>query len=396
MRDFDWTSPTRFVFGRGAEEKIGPWARESKLERAVVIYGRGHVLRDGLLDRVTSSLDDAGIAHVELGGVRPNPEVNKVREGVALAKESGADLIVAVGGGSVIDTAKATAAGALYEGDVWDFYRRPDPVRPTGALPIAAVPTIPAAGSESSDSTVIQNDETRTKCSFHADFVRPRVAFMNPELTMSLPAWQTFSGICDMCAHIFERFFSASGDVPVTDGISLSVLRSIRTEAIRLRRDPSNYDARASIMWASTLAHNGLCGLGRTEDWASHALEHELSAAHPEITHGAGLAVVFPAWMRHVYEEKPNRFALLGKEMFGLVPTGNEKADALAAIDLVQDFFVSLGMPRYLDEFGLTPGDVDDLVESLVRTKGESFGNFKRLGAADARSIYLSAFEPHD
>jgi alcohol dehydrogenase YqhD (iron-dependent ADH family) len=396
VRDFEWTSPTRFVFGHDAEEKIGAWARESQLTRAVVVYGKGHVLKSGLLDRVASSLDDSGIAHVELGGVRPNPEVAKVREGVALAKESGADFIVAVGGGSVIDTAKATAAGALYDGDVWDFYQRPNPVKPTCALPIAAVPTIPAAGSESSDSTVIQNDETRTKCSFHADFVRPRVAFMNPELTMSLPAWQTFSGISDMCAHIFERFLSASEDVPVTDNISLSVLRSIRTEALRLRRDPSSYDARASIMWASTLAHNGLCGLGRTEDWASHALEHELSAARPEITHGAGLAVVFPAWMRYVHEENPARFALLGREMFGLVPTGDSKADALCAIDAVQDFFVSLGMPRYLDEFGLTPADVDGLVESLTRTKGESFGNFKRLGAADARAIYLSAFEPRD
>lgn len=396
MRDFEWTSPTRFVFGRDAEEKIGAWARESRLGRAVIVYGKGHVLKSGLLDRVTSALDDAGVAHVELGGVRPNPEVAKVREAVALAKETGADFVVAVGGGSVIDTAKATAAGALYGGDVWDFYRRPDPVRPTGALPIAAVPTIPAAGSESSDSTVIQNDETHTKCSFHADFVRPRVAFMNPELTMSLPAWQTFSGICDMCAHIFERFFSASEDVPVTDGISLSVLRSIRTEALRLRRDPSNYEARASIMWASTLAHNGLCGLGRTEDWASHALEHELSAAHPEITHGAGLAVVFPAWMRHVYRENPARFALLGREMFGLVPTGDAEADALTAIDAVQDFFVSLGMPRHLDEFGLTPDDVDDLVESLTHTKGASFGDFRQLGAADAHAIYLSAFEPRD
>lgn len=396
MKDFEWTSPTQFVFGHSAEEKVGPWASKQGLRKAIVIYGQGHVIRSGLLERICSSLDAAGIARVELGGVRPNPKIEKVREGIELAKAEGVDLVVPVGGGSTIDTGKAIAAGSLYDGDAWDFFRRPDPVTPTAALPIAAVPTLPAAGSESSDSVVIQNDQTRTKSSFHGDFVRPRVAFMNPELTLSLPAWQTFSGITDMCAHIFERFFSATKDVPVSDGIALSLLRSIRSEANKLLANPADYDARASIMWASTLAHNGICAIGRSEDWASHGLEHELSAAKPTVTHGAGLAVIFPAWMRYVRKQNPARFALLGREVFGLAPTGDADADALAAIDQVQLFFTSLGMPRYLDEFGFTREDVDGLVESVAKTKGRRFGDFQKITPEDARAIYLSAFAPQD
>lgn len=392
MNDFAWTSPTQFVFGKAAEEKIGPWADSAGKRKALLVFGQGHVVRSGLLARVRESLEAAGVSCVEHGGVRPNPEIALVREGVAAAREAEADLVVAVGGGSAIDTAKAIACGALYDGDTWDFFRRPDPVQPTRALPIAVVLTIPAAGSEASNSCVIQNDELHAKCGIHGDLIRPRVAFMNPELTMSLPTWQTFSGVTDMCAHIFERFFSSTGDVPMTDNLALAALRTIRTEALHLVREPDSYDARATIMWASTLAHNGLFGVGRDEDWASHGLEHELSAAHPEITHGAGLAVMFPAWMRHVCHVNPARFVLLGREMFGLVPTGDDLADAMSAIDCVQEFFCALGMPRTLDEFGMDKSEVDGLVASIARNKGERFGSFMQLFGDDVRQIYLSAF----
>ena len=226
----------------------------------------------------------------------------------------------------------------------------------------------------------------------HGDFIRPKAAFMNPEFTLSLPAWQTFSGLTDMCAHIMERYFSASEDVPVTDEISLGILRAIRENALILLDNPDDSDARANIMWASTLAHNGLCGRGRVVDWASHGLEHALSAVKTDVTHGAGLAVIFPAWMRYVYRERPERFVQFGKGLFGLEPTGDTDADALAAIDALQAFFTGLGMPATLDEFGFTADDVDAIMDSLHRSKGDAFGSFKRLSMDDARAIYLSAF----
>ncbi|MEE1274059.1 MAG: iron-containing alcohol dehydrogenase [Olegusella sp.] len=392
MRDFQWISPTEFVFGHAAEERIGAWASEHGFARALVVYGQGHVERSGLLARVLASLDASGIEHVEMGGVRPNPEVTSVRRGIELAREHGVDLIVPVGGDSTIDCSKAIAGGTLYDGDVWDFYQKPNPRAIKRAIPLAVVLTIPAAGSEGSNSSVISNDELGLKSGLHSDLVRPRVAFMDPELTLTLPAWQTFSGITDMCAHIMERFFSASEDVPVTDEIALGLLRSIRACALRLLRDPSDYDARANIMWASTLAHNGLAGRGREEDWASHALEHELSALHTDVTHGAGLAVMFPAWMRYVCDARPERFVRFGRELFGIVPTGDDLADAHAAIDRLQEFFVSMGMPRTLADLGFVPEDVEKMLPTLRQNKGEAFGSFKKLSIDDARQIYLSAF----
>ncbi|MBE6479014.1 MAG: iron-containing alcohol dehydrogenase [Olsenella sp.] len=392
MRDFQWVSPTEFVFGRAAEERVGAWAAAHGHQRALVVYGRGSVERSGVLARVLASLDAAGVEHVEMGGVRPNPEVSSVRRGIELAREHDVDLIVPIGGGSTIDCSKGIAGGVFLEGDVWELYQKPNPRTIERALPLAVVLTIPAAGSEGSDSSVVSNDELGLKSGLHSDLVRPRVAFMDPELTMTLPAWQTFSGITDMCAHIMERFFSASEDVPVTDEIALALLRSIRSCALRLVGDPMDYEARANIMWASTLAHNGLAGRGRVEDWASHALEHELSALHTDVTHGAGLAVVFPAWMRYVCDARPERFARFGREVFGLVPTGDALVDARLAIDALQDFFTSLGMPRTLDDLGFAKDEVESLLVTLRQNKGEAFGSFKRLTIDDARKIYLSMF----
>lgn len=394
MRNFSWIAPTRFVFGKGVESEIGAWAKAEGYKRALVVYGGGHVVRSGLLGTVTKSLEDAGIECVEMGGVRPNPEVTTVREGIRLAREKQVDFVVPVGGGSVIDCSKAVAIGARLDRDIWDVFAPEVHAEFTDVLPLAVVLTIPAAGSESSDSCVISNDELGLKSAITSDLIRARVAFMDPELTMSLPAWQTFAGVTDMCAHIMERFFSCSEDVISTDSIALALLRSVRAEALKLLRDPKDYDARANIMWLGTLAHNGLAGNGREEDWGSHGLEHELSAVDAKVTHGAGLAVIFPAWMRYVCGERPERFVQFGREVFGLIPTGDALEDARNAIDSLQEFFVSLGMPRYLDEFGFTHTDIDKFLVGLRENQGETFGSFKRLTMDDARAIYESAFKP--
>ena len=393
MNDFKFVSPTEFIFGKDAEDSSGTWIKDHGYSRVLVVSGQGHVVKSGLLKRVLDSLELAHVEFFELQGVRPNPEITSVRKGVEIAKQNNVDFILAIGGGSVIDCAKAISVGALYDGDPWDIYARPNPVKRNTALPIGVVLTIPAAGSEASASSVLSNDELGLKTSHGGDHIRPKVAFMNPVLTMSLPAYQTAAGIVDMCAHLFERFCSSTQNTTVTDAVALALLKSIRTAATTLMLDPENYDARADIMWASTLAHNGIAGIGRDEDWTSHALEHEMSALRTEVTHGAGLAVIMPAWMMYVYPENPERFAQLGRELFGLMPTGDINQDAKDAILCVKNFFVSLGMPSYMDDFGFTPQDAPKLAQGLLKTRGVSFGSFKTLTIEDAEKIYLSAFK---
>ena len=351
MENFEFVSPTHFVFGRGAEEQVGAKLAERGAAKVLLHFGGQSAVKSGLVDRVKASLDAQGVQHVELGGVRPNPEITLVREGVALCKEHGIDWVLAVGGGSVIDSAKAIAVGAHYDGDAWDFFetkRQTDDV-----LPIAVVLTIPAAGSEASKNTVVSNDALQMKSGYPNNAQRPKLAFMNPELTFTLPPYQTAAGLTDMFCHLLERFFDDVGAVPVTDNLCLSLMRTVRAEAPRVLAEPDNYDARANVMWAGMLCHQGLAGVGRHEDWATHGLEHELSALYPEITHGAGLAVMFPAWMEHVRGENPGRFAHYGREVFGLAPTGDADADALSAIDETRAFFASLGMPTTLAELGV-------------------------------------------
>jgi alcohol dehydrogenase YqhD (iron-dependent ADH family) len=398
MLDFQWVSPTEFVFGHDAESKVGEWVASHGFKKAMVTYGKGSVIRSGLLDRVKKSLDDAGVSYVELGGIRPNPEVASAREGIRIAKAEGVDIMIPVGGGSVIDCSKAIAVGTLYDGDVWDLYDKSNPATPTDGLPLAVVLTIPATGSEASDSSVLSNDELHLKSGTHGLFNRPKVAFMDPELTETLPPYQTAAGITDICAHIFERYFSSTGDTAVSDGIAIALLRAIRSSAYRVMRDPHDYDARAEIMWAGTLAHNGICARGRDEDWVSHGMEHELSASDTSVTHGAGLAVIMPAWMRYVCRERPRRFVRLGAEVFGLVTTGDDLADAYTTIDRIQGFFCDLGMPRYLDDFGFTPADIDAMIPRLLKNKGGKWpiGSFMKLYEKDIRAIYQSAFKPQE
>lgn len=389
MENFEFCSPTQFVFGRAAEEKVGSKLAARGAKRVLLHYGGQSAQRSGLLDRIRASLDASGIEYVELGGVRPNPEITLVREGVALAKQSGADWVLAIGGGSVIDSAKAIANGACIDEDVWKLFetKRPNPE----TLPIAVVLTIPAAGSEASKNTVISNDALGRKTGYANECHRPKLAFMNPELTFTLPPYQTAAGLTDMFAHLLERFFDDYGAVPVTDNLNLSLMKTVRTEAPRVLADPENYEARANVMWAGMLCHQGIAGVGRHEEWTSHALEHELSALNPAITHGAGLAVMFPAWMEYVVTENPARFAHYGREIFGIAPSGDLLADALSAIDETRAFFASLGMPTTLEELGIVEADIERMIPTLRANKGEQIGRLKRLSLDDAREIYRLA-----
>ena len=393
MLDFEFMSPTQFVFGRGVEEKVGDKLVERGAKKVLVHFGGQSAVRSGLIDRVCASLDAAGVECVKLGGVRPNPEIELVREGVALCKKEGIDWVLAVGGGSVIDSAKAIANGACIDEDVWELFttKRPN----ENVLPIAVVLTIPAAGSEASKNTVISNDALGMKTGYGNEHQRPKLAFMNPELTFTLPPYQTAAGITDMFCHLLERFFDDVGAVPVTDNLALSLMRTVRAEAPCVLADPEDYEARANIMWAGMLCHQGLAGVGRHEDWATHGLEHELSAFDTSITHGAGLACLFPAWMEHVHAENPARLAYYGREVFGLAPTGDVRADALSAADETRQFFASLGMPTTLTELGIGEDEIDKAIEKMIPTlkknKGEVFGSFKKLTMEDAEEIYRSA-----
>lgn len=405
MNDFVFCSPTRFVFGRGYVDRTGAELAREGLKRVLLVFGQGSVVRTGLLERVEKSLADTGLSFVECGGVRPNPEVEWVRCAIEKARAEEVDGVLAVGGGSVIDAAKAIAFGVPYAGDVWDFFAKKAQIGE--CLPIATVLTIPAAGSEASSSCVISNDSENRKVGTNGDVFRPRIAIMDPEVTCSLPAYQTAAGVTDMIAHICERYFSAVGDVPVTDNLACGIVRALMDMASRVLADPEDYDARANIMWAGTLAHNDLCGCGRSTNptaraggWESHALEHELSAHYPQIAHGAGLAVILPAWMRYVWRANPERFLSFAGEVFGIEPVDDSLepreeavADAVeAAIDELQAFFVGMGMPRTLGDFGIDQGCIDELLETLEKTKGSEFGQFRKLAMDDARAIYESAF----
>lgn len=389
MENFEFVSPTHFVFGKDAEKQVGAKLAERGATKVLVHFGGQSAVKSGLIDCVKTSLDAVGIQHEELGGVRPNPEIELVREGVALCKEHGIDWVLAVGGGSVIDSAKAIAVGAHHEGDVWDFFETKKAT--DDVLPIAVVLTIPAAGSEASKNTVVSNDALGLKSGYPNNAQRPKLAFMNPELTFTLPLYQTAAGLTDMFSHLLERFFDDVGAVPVTDNLCLSLMKTVRAEAPRVLSQPENYDARANVMWAGMLCHQGLAGVGRHEDWATHGLEHELSALYPEITHGAGLAVMFPAWMEYVYAENPARFAHYGREVFGLASTGDLEADALSAIDETRAFFASLGMPITLDELNVHEEDIERMIPTLKENKGEPFGSFMKLTMDDAREIYRVA-----
>lgn len=385
MIDFRYWAPTRYIFGCDAVSSLGKEARTEGMKRVLVVYGHSSARRSGLLDRTFASLKDAGIEWVELGGVNPNPTDDRVYEGIGIVRDKDIDGIIAVGGGSVIDTAKAIAGGALYDGDFWDFWSGKAVM--TEALPVGVVLTIPAAGSEGSGNSVITRMEGMHKISLRTDHVlRPRFALLDPTLTFTLPAYQSAAGVVDMMAHIFERYFSPTENVQITDRLAEGLLKAIIEVAPRVIADPCDYEARANIMWAGTQAHNGLCGCGRAEDWASHGLEHELSALYG-VTHGAGLAVVNPAWMTHVAKTKPEKVAQMARRVFDVVEA-DDHAAATEGIKRLREFYRSIGMPLTLAELGVANADIDALVHNVHVNKGTPFGAYLPLYPEDSRAIY--------
>lgn len=386
MDNFTFCTPTKYVFGRDTESRAGSELLAIGARRVLVCYGGGSAVRSGLLGRVSESLRQSAIEFLTLGGIEPNPTDPKVREGIRICLDNGIDTLLAVGGGSVIDTAKAIAAGVPYHpGDFWDFWAGKAIV--SRALPVGVVLTIPAAGSEGSGNSVITRLDGLHKISLRTDTaLRPKFAIMNPELTFTLPPRHTAAGIADMMAHILERYFSTTTDTEVTDRVAEGVLTAIITEAPKVMAHPTDYQARANIMWAGTLAHNGICGTGRREDWVSHFMEHEISAVYGAI-HGEGLAVVFPAWMTFMAEHLPWRGAQLARRVFGIIDPDDRSA-ALAGIAALRRFFASLGLPLTFAGLGIPEPDIDLLVAKLHENKGSEIGGYYRLTARETSRIY--------
>lgn len=386
MDNFTFCTPTRYLFGRGVENEVGRLCKNAEWKNVMIVYGGGSAVKSGLLDRVTASLNAEGISHISLGGVKPNPTDDRVYEGIDRCRRSGADALLAVGGGSVIDTAKAIACGVPYDGDFWDFFAGKAVVGP--ALPLGVVLTIPAAGSEGSGNSVITRIDGLLKLSLRTDTaLRPKFACLNPELTFTLPPYQTASGIADMMVHIMERYFTNTPDVEITDRVAEGVLTAIMEEAPKVMCDPENYEARANIMWSGTLAHNGVCGTGRAEDWSSHFIEHEISAIY-NVAHGAGLAVVVPAWMQYVAGVNPVKVAQFARRVMGVVSQGDDRSVAAEGIKRLKDFFMSIGMPVTFKELGIDNPDIERLVAKLHEHKGERIGGYVKLSADDTIKIY--------
>ncbi|KAA5403006.1 iron-containing alcohol dehydrogenase [Bacteroides cellulosilyticus] len=386
MNNFVFYSPTEFVFGKATEMQVGALARKHGARKVMIVYGGGSVVRSGLLDRVKQSLQEAGIEYCLMGGVQPNPVDTKVYEGIEFCRREQADMLLPVGGGSVIDTAKAIAAGVLYEGDFWDFYIGKAKV--TKALKVAVVLTIPAAGSEGSGNTVITKLDGLQKLSLRVpEVLRPVFSIMNPELTYTLPPFQTACGVADMMAHIMERYFTNTQEVEIGDRLCEGTLMAIINEAPKVMRNPEDYGARANLMWAGMIAHNGTCGVGCEEDWASHFLEHEISAIYG-VTHGAGLSVIFPAWMTWMVEHNVGKIAQYAVRVWGVPESEDKKAAALEGIGKLKAFFSSLGLPVTFKELGVENPDIDRLADSLHRNKGELVGNYVKLTKQDSKEIY--------
>ena len=389
MNNFVFYSPTEFVFGKATEMQVGALARKHGARKVMIVYGGGSVVRSGLLDRVKQSLREAGIEYCLMGGVQPNPVDTKVYEGIEFCRREQADMLLPVGGGSVIDTAKAIAAGVLYEGDFWDFYIGKAKV--TKALKVAVVLTIPAAGSEGSGNTVITKLDGLQKLSLRVpEVLRPVFSIMNPELTYTLPPFQTACGVADMMAHIMERYFTNTQEVEIGDRLCEGTLMAIINEAPKVMRNPEDYGARANLMWAGMIAHNGTCGVGCEEDWASHFLEHEISAIYG-VTHGAGLSVIFPAWMTWMVEHNVGKIAQYAVRVWGVPESEDKKAVALEGIGKLKAFFNSLGLPVTFKELGIENPDIDRLADSLHRNKGELVGNYVKLTKQDSKEIYRLA-----
>ena len=392
MNNFEYYTPTKVVFGRGTELETGALIQEYGCKKVLVHYGGGSVKRSGLLDRICQSLEASGIAYITLGGVVPNPHLSLVYEGIELCKKEEVDFILAVGGGSVIDSAKAIGYGVTNPGDVWDFYDKKREAK--ACLPVGTVLTIAAAGSEMSNSSVITKEEGWIKRGYSSDFSRPKFAVMNPELTMTLPEYQTMSGCVDIMMHTMERYFNhVEKNMELTDGISGHLIRTVMKNAKILLDEPENYEARAEVMWAGSLSHNGLTGCGTDGgDWATHQIEHELGGMF-DVAHGAGLAAVWGSWARYVVSERPERFAQLAINVMGVEASGSDMETALKGIEAMEKFYRSINMPTSLKELGVEPTEdqLKEMAEKCSYWCKRTIGCVKVLDGEDIYRIYQDA-----
>lgn len=392
MKDFIYYAPTEVVFGEDSEKQVASLVKKYGGKRVLVHYGGQSAKKSGLLDNIFGLLNEGGIEFFELGGVVPNPRLSKVREGIALCREQNIDFILAVGGGSVIDSAKAIAYGVPYNGDVWDFYL--GKATAETCLPVATVLTIPAAGSEMSESSVITNEDGDVKLGYSNNISRPKFAIMNPVRTYTLPPYQTAAGVTDMIMHTMERYFTHDDDMTLTDSMAEALMRTLKDSVMEVLKNPTDYRHRAQIMWGGSIAHNGLTGCGLSDDWATHQLEHELSGMF-DATHGAGLAAIWPSWARYVYKENVSRFVRFAVNVMGVENDfTNPEATALKGIEAMEEFYHAIGMPINIHELigrEVTDKEIREMVRKCSRNYTTTQGRFKVLQVEDMEAIYRMA-----
>jgi alcohol dehydrogenase YqhD (iron-dependent ADH family) len=384
MENFEFCNPTRILFGRSAEEKVGEQVSLYS-QKILLLFGGGSIKASGLYDKVTASLQKAGVSWIELGGVQPNPRLSLVYDGIKLCKEHRVGLILAVGGGSVIDSAKAIAMGGVIEGDVWDFFIGKGV--PAKALPVATILTFPASGSEASTSSVITNERGWLKRSADSELLFPRFSILNPELSFTLPKFQVACGVADIMAHLMERYFTNVSHVVYTDRLLEASMKTLINEAQLVLDNSQDYDAWSEIMWVGTIAHNSLLNTGRVADWASHAIEHEISGIY-NVAHGAGLAVVFPAWMKYVLKHDLNRFVQWSVRVWNVdMDVFNSEAVARAGISKMEAFFHSFGLGNKLVDLGIQDDRIDEMADKCTYGNTKTIGNFVELDREDIQKI---------
>lgn len=391
LQDFNICINTQFVFGKDAHKQVGKELKKREIKKVLIHHDDGKFLYDtGLLETVKKELEEEGIQTLELGGVLPNPRLSLVREGIEIAKREGVDFVLAIGGGSVIDSAKSIALGAVTDGDVWDFFIGKSV--PSKSLPTGVILTCPATGSESSAVTVVNNTELGMKLLVSDPIIRPEIAFMNPELTCSLPKFLTACGVTDMFSHVCERYFAPDDEIGVIDRMCEGILKTLVDIGPKVLNDPSNYSYRAEIMWIGTIAHNNTVGIGRIQDWATHEIGNELSALY-DTPHGATLSIIMGAWMRYTYKKKPERFARYAREVFGVEWDGTNTLDAAyQGILKTEEFFKGMGMPISFHEFNIPTDKIEEMLDRIAfNGEDQAIGGLVRLNREDCRNIYKLA-----
>ena len=384
MQNFRFLNPTEIIFGKGNENLAGEECKKYG-KKVLLHYGGQTIKTTGLYQKIIDSLQQSKVNFVELGGVEPNPKLSLVRKGIKLCISSDVDFILAVGGGSVIDSAKAIAAGVFYKDDVWDLFLGKE--EPNDALPIGVVLTIPASGSEASWSSVITNEDGNYKRYLNSSLLYPKFSILNPELTYSLPNYQTACGACDIMAHVMERYFTLEPEVEFTDRLCEAALQTVINNVTVALKEPKNYGARAQIMWTAAVAHNDFLGTGRIADFASHMISHELSAIN-DVAHGAALSVIFPAWMKYVYKNDVQRFVQFAVRVWDVKPYSNDyEKTALEGIDKTEKFFKDIGLPTRLKEIGIKKEMFNEIAEKCVKFDGDTVGNFVKVNPKDIVNI---------